>query len=138
MSQWLLIVLTLAEVGLLALVAVFYFRLRRSESLISLLQQRHEDLMAKLHFNAELEQQLVSSFEQRQQELGSLNEEIERRVTELQELLERVEKAAPKPDARRQAIFDGRRRGLSVKALAQSMGLTVDEVELLLMESKPR
>jgi uncharacterized protein HemX len=138
MSQWLLIVLTLAEVGLLALVAVFYFRLRRSESLISLLQQRHEDLMAKLHFNAELEQQLVSSFEERQQELAALNEEIERRVTDLQDLLDRAEKVAPKPDARRQAIMDGRRRGLSVKTLAQSMGLTVDEVELLLMDSKPR
>lgn len=135
MSQWMLVVLTLAEVGLLALVALFYFRLRRSESLINLLQQRHEDLMAKLHFNAEFEQELVSSFEQRQRELENLNEEIGRRVNELEDLLARAEKATPKPDARRQAILDGRRRGLTVKALAQSLGLTIDEVELVLMES---
>jgi len=136
MSHWMLIVLTLAEVGLLAVVVLFYIRLRRSESLIRLLQQRHEDLMAKLHFNEELERELVSSFEQRQRELVGLNEEISARVAELDALLTRSEYAAPRPDARRQAIVDGRRRGMTVKQLAQSMGLTEDEVELMLLESK--
>jgi len=136
MSQWMLIVLTLAELGLLVVVVMFYVRLRRSESLLKLLQQRHEDLMSKIHFNSELEQELVTSFEQRQHELATLNDELSRRAEELEELLARVERVVRKPESQRQTILDGRRRGVSVQSLAQSTGLTADEIELVLLDAK--
>jgi len=136
MSQWMLIVLTLAELGLLVVVVMFYVRLRRSESLLKLLQQRHEDLMSKIHFNSELEQELVTSFEQRQHELATLNDELSRRAEELEGLLARVERVVRKPESQRQTILDGRRRGVSVQSLAQSTGLTADEIELVLLDAK--
>ncbi len=124
MSLWLLLLLTLAELVLLVVVVVFYFRLKRSESLLKLLQQRHE----------ELEQELVASFEDRQRELGKLEGRLGERAEELRELIERAEKLARKPESKRQTVLDGRKRGMSVSSLAQTTGLSVDEVELMLLE----
>ncbi|GAB6176376.1 hypothetical protein JCM16814_12670 [Desulfobaculum senezii] len=131
-SFLLLLFLSLSEIVLLGLLLVFFMRLRRSESVLNSLQQNQESLLAKLHFNAELEQELVSSFEKRQAELSKLDDLLEKRSDELQKLVKQAEQISRSPQFLREVILSGHRKGKSAQALALSTGLSVDEVELIL------
>jgi hypothetical protein len=134
---WLLIGLTITEFVLLAVVLLFFRRLKRSESLLDALQQRQQQFVAKLSFSAELEQELVATFEERQKELAQLERKLVQRADELKQLLDRAEKIPPRPQPQdpKQIVLDGYRRGLPLKALAQSSGLSFEEVELVLMQA---
>ncbi len=134
---WLLIGLTITEFVLLAVVLLFFRRLKRSESLLDTLQQRQQQFVAKLSFSAELEQELVATFEERQKELAQLERKLVQRADELKQLLDRVEKIPPRPQPQdpKQIVLDGYRRGLPLRALAQSSGLSLEEVELVLMQA---
>lgn len=139
LAPWLLIGLTLTELLLLVAVVVFFRRLKRSEHLLEQLQQKQEQFVAKLAFSTELEQELVSSFQERQQELLKLEKRLVQRRDELESLLKKTEtKAKPQQMARspKQIVLNGFRRGLSAKALAQASGLSLDEVELILIEAR--
>ncbi|MCA1943889.1 MAG: hypothetical protein LDL30_01220 [Desulfovibrio sp.] len=136
MPQWIIIVLTAAEVLLLVLVALFFLRLKRSEQVVLELQANQERLLQKLQFNAQLEQELVSSFAQRQQELVSLTQQMERRAVELNTLLEKAERITRSSLTLRQMVIQGHRRGQSPKALAHATGLTLDEVALILKQAQ--
>lgn len=137
LAPWLLIGLTLTEFVLLLAVFLFFRRLKRSETLLEQLQQKQEQFVAKLAFSAELEQELVASFEERQQALFKLEERLAERSEELEALLERSEKTPLlKRQTPKQIVLNGHKRGLSAKALAQASGLSVDEVELILMEAR--
>lgn len=127
-----LILVTVAELMLLVLLLVFFFRLRRSENVLSQLQANHEKLLARLHFNAELEQELVESFTQRQEELSQLDMRLEKRADDLRKLVEQAEGISRSPHFLREIIMNGRRKGRTVDQLARSTGLSVDEVELIL------
>lgn len=135
-SLVLLFIVSLTELLLLVVVLVFFLRLRRSETLLNTLQEKQESLLRKLHFNAELEQELVSSFEQRQDVLSSLNERLESRAAELEKLLKQAEQVCRSPRFLRELIISGRRQGKSPQALAISTGLSVDEVELILEQAE--
>ena len=137
MTATLLVILSVLELLLLGAVAVFFLRLRRSEELLEELQSRHEDFLAKLHFNAELEEELVASFGKRQQELCALGEALDRRVDELHSLMDKAESLAKSPGVLRRMIQDGYRQGRSNRELAKLTGLSLDEVELILAEAKP-
>jgi hypothetical protein len=54
----------------------------------------------------------------------------------MRRLLEQAETFTKSPQFLRQTILSGSKRGLSVQALAQSTGLSTDEVELILDQSK--
>jgi biopolymer transport protein ExbB/TolQ len=136
MPLWILIVLSAVELALLALLLAFFLRLRRSEALLNQLQQNQDNLLSKLRFNAELEQELVSSFQERQDELARLSVQLDERAQELRGLLDRADKVTKSPDTLRQIVLNGHSRGQSARALAHSTGLSVDEVELILMEAK--
>lgn len=137
-APWLLVSLTLTEFALLVAVVVFFRRLKRSEALLEKLQQKQEQFVAKLAFSAELEQELISSFEERQQELMELETRLAGRRDELEELLKRAEHTTGPAAKRspRQIVLNGHKRGLSPKSLAQASGLSLDEVELILMEAR--
>lgn len=135
-APWLLIGLTATEFILLLAVLLFFKRLKRSESLLEQLQQKQEQFVAKLSFSAELEQELVASFEERQQELLRLDQRLEQRARDLEALLERSDRIPRKPESPRQIVLNGHKRGLSVRALAQAAGISIDEVELILMEAR--
>ncbi|BDV00443.1 hypothetical protein TDMWS_05280 [Thermodesulfomicrobium sp. WS] len=123
---------------LLAAVAIFlYLRLRQSEALIRTLQERQSEFMEKLAWNTRLEQELVASFAERQEELARLDAQLTQTATHLRRLLQEAERYTKSPEFLRHIIVSGRRRGQSPQALAQSTGLTVDEVELIL-ESEGR
>ncbi len=142
MSFWMLIGLSVTEIFLLFLLVVFFFRLKRSESLLQLMQDKQEDLLARLHFNAELEQEVVTSFETRQNQLQNLDDALARRVEELKALLAEAENVAGKVDLKpqnpRQKIINGYKKGLSIQALSRSTGMTTDEVELIIMDARRR
>jgi len=131
-SLILLFLVSLTELLLLVVVLVFFMRLKRSEALLGMLQEKQESLLRNLHFNAELEQELVSTFEKRQSELGQLNTALEGRIQEVKRLLKQTEQVSRSPHFLREVILSGRRQGKSIPELANSTGLSVDEVELIL------
>lgn len=128
--------LTGCELVLLLLVVLFFSRLRRSEELLAKLQQNQDSLLKKLDFNARLEHELVSSFLKRQAELAELDQQLEERRGQLEKLVKKAEEYSRSPDFLRQIIVNGSRRGQSTQALAKATGLTLDEVELILVQNK--
>ena len=136
LSLTFLFVLSLAEILLLFIVLCFFRRLRRTEALLNKLQQNQEEFLRKLNFNAELEQELVSSFEERQAELGELDKQLSVRVAELQELMKQAGQVIRSPRLFREIVLKGHEQGKSVQEMALSLGLSVDEVELILEQAK--
>lgn len=134
---WILLVSTFVEIGLLVLAVYFFFKLRKSESVLRVLQDRQQEFLQKLDFNARLEKEMVGTFAKRQEELAVLEEKLQNRAVEMRRLLEQAENFTKSPQFLRQTILSGFRRGQSVEALARSTGLSVDEVELILDQPKP-
>lgn len=128
----LLLALTVTELVLLFVVIAFYLRLRKSEALIARLQTKQEEFLNKLRANAQLEQELVDSFENRQNELARLDTLLSDRVIALNKLLKQADEFAKSPQFLRQVIITGHRQGKSVKDLARATGLSADEVELII------
>ncbi|SIO38202.1 hypothetical protein [Halodesulfovibrio marinisediminis] len=134
-SQLFLLIISGSELLLLVLLIVFYMRLRKSEALLTSMQAGQESLVAKMHFNAELEQEIVDSFAKRQQELQVLETQLEARAQELRTLLEQAEAVSRSPQFLRELILTGRKKGQTVPQLAKATNLSIDEVELILMEA---
>lgn len=135
LSLWTIIAFTVAEVALLVAVLFFFTRLRRSEGLMQLLQANQEQLLERLQRNTELERELVATFAQRQAELRTLDQRLEERATTLRRLLEQAEGIVRSPQFLRELIFNQRAKGMTAAHIAQSAGLTVDEVELILAQA---
>jgi uncharacterized protein HemX len=133
-SLWILAALSGAELFLLFVLLVFFVRLRRSEALLSELQSNQERLLTRLQQNAELEQGVVASFAERQEQLRRLDLQLEARAQDLQRLLAQADEVRRSPQLLREIIQDGRRRGLSVQDLARETGLSPDEVELIALQ----
>lgn len=134
-SIWVLAALSAVELLLLFVLLVFFVRLRRSESLLSELQSNQERLLTRLHQNAELEQEVVASFAERQEQLRRLDLQLEVRSQDLQRLLAQADEVQRSPQLLREIIQDGRRRGQSIQELARETGLSTDEVELIAQQA---
>ena len=134
-SSWLLILASLTEVLLFVGLIVFFVRLRRSEALLNTLQANQEQLLARLHLNAELEQELMDSFAQRQAELQALDHKLEERVLSLKNLLMEADGVNRSPQLLREIIVAGSRSGKSLQDLARSTNLSIDEIRLILSKN---
>lgn len=134
LQEWLLIVLTGSELLLLVLVVGFFARLRRSEDMLSALQGNQAELMGKLQRSAQVEQELIDSFEDRQRELVRLEDKLAARARELGKLLKQAEEISRSPDFLRQVVLNGLKKGQSARELAKATGLTQDEVELIISQ----
>lgn len=132
---WIIIVITLAEVALLLLVLLFFLRLRRSEDLLERLQSNQEQVLQRIYANAELEQELVGSFTQRQEQLAILNSKLEDRAEYLRRLLEQAEGIVRSPQFLREIILNNHRKGKNSAQIARDTGLSLDEVELILAKT---
>lgn len=132
MNTFFLLAVTAAELALLVLVLVFFLRLRRSEQILSTLQANQDDLLDRMLRNAELEQEMVATFAQRQEQLAQLNARMEDRIATLRKLLEQAEGISRSPHFLREIILNGRRKGHSVDQIARKTGLARDEIELIL------
>ena len=104
--------------------------------MLSRLQANQEDLLARLHRNAELELELVATFEQRQAELRILEQRLADRAESLRRLLEQAEGIVRSPQFLRELILNGRKKGLTAQKIALSTGLSMDEVELILTQAE--
>jgi len=136
MSNMLLILFTLSEIVLLLIVILFFLRLRKSETLLSGLQANQADFIKRLQFNTRLENELVSTFEQRQQELVALNSQLENKVEELQKLIKLANEYSKSPQFLREIIIKGHRAGKSTVQLSKATGLGLEEVELILDQAE--
>uniref|UniRef100_B8DQ86 DUF2802 domain-containing protein n=1 Tax=Nitratidesulfovibrio vulgaris (strain DSM 19637 / Miyazaki F) TaxID=883 RepID=B8DQ86_NITV9 len=134
-SLWLIIFVSAVEVALLGVLLVFFLRLRRSEALLNRLQANQTQLLERLRQNAELEQELVATFAQRQEQLRHLDQRLEERAQALRSLLEQAEGISRSPQFLREVILNGHRKGRSLDQIARSTGLSVDEVELILTQA---
>lgn len=132
---YLFIALTIVEVVLFFLIWAFFNRLRKSERILTELQASQKSLLDKLALNAGLEQELMLSFAQRQAELTRLELSLEKRVAELNTLVEQAEKVSRSPQFLRELILSGHRQGRSAMQLAKGTGLSVEEVELILAQN---
>ena len=134
-SLWALILASITEVLLLGGLIVFFLRLRRSEATLNTLQANQEKLLAQLHLNAELEQELMNSFAQRQAELQLLDRKLEERVTALKALLMEADGVNRSPQLLREIIVAGSRSGKTLQELARSTNLSIDEIRLILSKN---
>lgn len=135
-SYWILAASTTVELLLMVLACIFYLKLKKSELLVRSLQDKQQEFLQKLDFNARLEKEIVETFSKRQEELALLEDKLHQRSTEMRRLLEQAENFTKSPQFLRQTILSGFRRGQSAQALAQATGLSVDEVELILDQPK--
>ena len=131
-SALLLLALTITELVLLFVVIAFYLRRRKSETLIVRMQTKQEEFLNKLRANAQLEQEMVDTFERRQSELARLDVQLTDRVLALNKLLKQADEYARSPQFLRQVIITGNRQGKGIKELARATGLSTDEVELII------
>ena len=136
LSYWILAASTAVELLLMVLACIFYVKLKKSELLVRALQDKQQEFLQKLDFNARLEKEIVETFSKRQEELALLEDKLRQRSTEMRRLLEQAENFTKSPQFLRQTILSGFRRGQSPQALAQATGLSVDEVELILDQPK--
>lgn len=127
-----IVAVTAAELALIILVLLFFIRLRRSEQMLSALQSNQDDLMERMLRNAELEQEMVASFAQRQQELVHLNRVMEERILRLRKLIEQAEGITRSPHFLREVILNCNRKGQGVDEIVRRTGLARDEIELIL------
>ena len=128
-SLWIILLVSAVELALLGVLLAFFLRLRRSEALLNRLQANQNQLLDRLRQNAELEQELVATFAQRQEQLRHLDQRLGRR------LLEQAEGISRSPQFLREVILNGHRKGHSLEQIARSTGLSVDEVELILAQA---
>ena len=135
MPDLLLILFTISEIILLVVVILFFLRLRKSETLLSGLQANQEEFIKRLQFNTQLESELVSTFEQRQQELVALNSELEKKAASLQKLVDQANEYSKSPQFMREIIIKGHRAGKSPVQLAKSTGLSLEEIDLIIDQS---
>ena len=131
---WIIAIVTVAESVLVALVFLFFLRLRRSEAMLTELQANQEAMLDRLRRNANLEQALADTFAQRQEQLVLVNEQLEGRIEALKRLLDQAEGICRSPQFLRELILNGRRKGQTAAQIARATGLTVDEVEIILVQ----
>lgn len=129
---WIIGVITIAETILIVMVFLFFLRLRRSEAILAQLQSNQEHVLESIYRNAALEQALVDSFSQRQEQLIILNKGLEERIRILQKLIDQAANISRSPQFLREVILAGKKKGQTPVQIARSTGLAVDEVELIL------
>lgn len=125
-------VITAAELVLIILVLMFFKRLRKSEQVLLAMQNNQDELMDRMVRNANLEQELVATFVQRQAELERLNIAMEERIFMLKKLLKQAEEISRSPYLLREVILSSRKKGMNSAMIAQKTGLAKDEIELIL------
>ncbi len=96
------------------------------------LQSRQQEFINKLQFNAQLENELVNTFEKRQEELSRLDQQLEEKSKKLEKIIKQAQEFSKSPQFLRQIILTGHRSGKSPSQLAKSTGLSIDEVELII------
>ncbi|WP_320008905.1 hypothetical protein [Maridesulfovibrio sp.] len=132
MTVFLLIFFSVTEIALLVAVIFFFLRLRKSEELVTKLQSKQEEFVKKLQFNTQLENELMNTFADRQEELAQLDVMLDRKSKKLKKILAQAEEFSRSPQFLRQIILTGHKEGKPISRLAKATGLSIEEVELII------
>ena len=132
MNLLILASITVAELILIILVLLFFKRLRRSEEVLETLQSNQEEFMDRMMRNANLEQEMVTTFIQRQEHLERLNIAMEERIYMLKRIIKQAEEISHSPYLLREIIMNCRKKGHNIDMIAQKTGMARDEIELIL------
>ncbi|WP_320170412.1 hypothetical protein [Maridesulfovibrio sp.] len=132
MTVFLLVFFSVTEIILLIAIIFFFMRLRKSEELVTQLQSKQQEFINKLHFNAQLETELMNTFEERQEELASLDRQLDQKTKKLHKILAQAEEFSRSPQFLRQIILTGHKEGKPVSRLAKATGLSIEEVEMII------
>ncbi|WP_421902666.1 hypothetical protein [Maridesulfovibrio sp.] len=132
MTVFLLIFFSITEIALLIAVIFFFLRLRKSEELVTQLQVKQEEFVKKLQFNTQLENEMMNTFAERQEELAQLDMMLDRKSKKLKKILAQAEEFSRSPQFLRQIILTGHKEGKPVSRLAKATGLSIEEVELII------
>ncbi len=132
MNLVILSAITLAEFALIILVLVFFKRLKKSEQVLMGMQNNQDELMERMVRNANLEQELVATFMQRQTELERLNIAMEERIFMLKRLIKQADEISRSPYLLREIILSSKKKGMTNEMIAQKTGMAKDEIELIL------
>lgn len=132
MNLVILSAITLAEFALIILVLVFFKRLKKSEQILMGMQNNQDELMERMVRNANLEQELVATFMQRQSELERLNIAMEERIYMLKRLIKQADEISRSPYLLREIILSSKKKGMTNEMIAQKTGMAKDEIELIL------
>ena len=132
MTVFLLLFFSVTEIALLVAVIFFFLRLRKSEELVTKLQSKQEEFVKKLQFNTQLENELMNTFAERQEELAQLDIMLDRKSKKLKKILSQAEEFSRSPQFLRQIILTGHKEGKPVSRLAKATGLSIEEVELII------
>ncbi len=134
--QWILVVSSIVELGLLFTIVVLFIRLRRSETLLKELRHSQKELVDKLTFNAQLEREIVKSFEDRQRDLSILDAKLQEKIEEARGLIKQIREFSSSPKVLKEIVVSGYRRGESKKSLARRTGLSLEEIEWILEQEE--
>lgn len=132
MNMLFLACITVAELFLIILVLLFFKRLRRSEEALENLQNSQEEVLDRMMRNATLEQEMITTFIQRQEQLERLNIAMEERIYMLKRLIKQAEEISHSPYLLREIIMNARKKGQNIDMIAQKTGMARDEIELIL------
>ena len=132
MIESLLIFSSVVEILLIFFILFLFFRIKKSESLLSLLQKRQKSILDRLQFNEELEKKLVETFEVRQKELIFLDKKLKEKIEEIKGLLKYAEDLTASPQFLREVVLRGYRKGISIEELCKRTGLSKEEIELII------
>lgn len=134
--EWTILGTTAIELVLLLVLIGLILRVRRSERFMAQLRQNQQELLEKIEYNARLEQELVTSFNERQEQLRKLDQRLSKRTEELNKLLNQAEKYCQSPQLIRQIILSGYKKGETPAELASKTELSVEEVEWIIEQNK--
>jgi len=131
MNLLILASITIAEFILIVLVLLFFKRLRKSEYALESLQSNQAEILDRMLRNASLEQEIVTTFIQRQEQLERLNIAMEERIYVLKRLIKQAEEISHSPYFLREVIMNCRKKGQTIEMIAQKTGMARDEIELI-------
>ena len=135
-SSWILFFSSVVEIILLVVVIVLFQRLKRSEDFILRLKKSQKELLDKLSFNAQIEKELVRSFEERQRELSVLDSKLSEKIKHVESLIKQINEFSSSPKVLREIILKGHGRGESKEALSKRTGLSIEEIEWILEQEE--
>ena len=114
----------------------FYRKIEESKKLLTTLYNDQHKFITMLQNNAAFEKEITHAFSKHKEELALLNTKIESRIKHLEFLLSRADAMLESPALLRETILQGVRSGIPPEELAHHMGISLEEVELTLANTK--
>ncbi|MGL4721889.1 MAG: hypothetical protein ACRCV3_01135 [Desulfovibrionaceae bacterium] len=132
-SMLLLLVFTsVVECFLLGALIFFYKKIKATENLITNLQSNQHRFISMLNENSSLEHDFMVSFSEHIKNLEILDTATQKRILQLEALLQNADSIIHSPQLLRSLIIQKTEEGISKEELSQKMGISLQDIELIL------